>query len=414
MRYRFPVLTLLLWATFTACGAGAATPVVVGCGSGATDPVAVYAPFGAGPLTLAKVHCLRFPLSNYPVSPPTLSLDGSAVFVFDSVNGLWLAAMEDEPVLQRFDGRVTGLIPGGDLPFAWSEDARSVLGVRQETSKPGGFALGPLKPFLFSVDGTTRQLPDLLSPAGPLDELYWAGQAGMAVAAFGTRGAYYQPEHADPQPTIAFVNARTGQVIQSIEKNAVPGLTGNARTNAVASVMGADGRIHALIAFSPNQWVLWVQGERPQIVPVGVTIWRTEFALSPDGRNVLVMKNLRAFGGNCDRSGSDCSQWTPDTGTSAELRELPSGRLIWSVSGAAKASSSYGVPAISRDGRYALILMLTEDRGPTAALISMETGEVLQEIPSPGMSECAIGFSRDSSAAWISCRSRLVMYDIGP
>lgn len=256
MRHPFRIVLMLLWAMATPYWAKAAAPVVVGCHSG-HDPAPALMPLGAGPLKLATVFCLGLPSSSVPVSSPVPSPNGKAFFVFDSIKGLSLGGMGDEPALQHFEGRVTALLPfSGNLPFAWSNNSRSVLGVKQDTAKPSGHALGPLRPFLFAIDGADQQLPDLINPAGPLDEIYWVGNAGMAIAAFGTRGLYYRPEHPDPRPTVALVNARTGRVIQAIEIAQVPGLEARARITAVASRIDERGRIHALITFSPDKWVL--------------------------------------------------------------------------------------------------------------------------------------------------------------
>lgn len=173
---------MVLWAMLMAGSAMAASPKLIGCDGEAKDPVATSMPIGPGPLVLAKIYCLDLPAS-FPLSPPDLAPDGRALFASDSVEGLWLASLDAPSDPRHFDGPVpSNRVP----PFAWSKNSRAVLGVRQEAMKPSGFARGPLEPFLFSIDGKDQPLPALVSSAGPLDEIYWVGRAGMAIAAFGT------------------------------------------------------------------------------------------------------------------------------------------------------------------------------------------------------------------------------------
>ncbi len=214
-----------------------------------------------------------------------------------SIQGLSITGTGAAAGSQQFDGRITAVLPfTGNVPFAWSMDSRSVLGVRQETAKPSGFALGSLRPFQFRIDGTNEKLAQLSSSAGPLDEIYWIGHTGLAIAAFGTKGGYYRPEHPDLKPTIAFVDARAGKVIQSIAIANVPGLAVKSRINGVASGLDVRGNAYALITMAPNQWLLWNQGQLPRLVSIGVKPRWTPFALSPGGKSVLVMKNLSATG----------------------------------------------------------------------------------------------------------------------
>ena len=398
-------------AAIVASNLFAAAPEAVGC-SGPHDPTDAARPIGSGPLTLAKFYCLKLPSSNSSVSPPMPSPDERAFFAFDAINGLWLAGTDRQKSSHNFTGRVVGALAlTREVPFTWFKTSRSVLGIRQETMNPSGFALGPLRPTVFSLDGSENALPALSHPAGPLDEIFWAGRSGLAIAAFGTKGGYYRPEHQDKAQTIAIVDATAGKVLQSVPIASIAGLPPRTRVASVAPWVDERGNVNALITFSPNKWVWWVQGQAPRSVPLGASELYTQFAISPDGRSVLVMKNLSATGVICEQN-PNCPPPTPSTGAIAELREMSTGKLIWSILGTAKRFSSSDRPAISPNGRYALISMPASERGPTTALVSMQSGRVLQQIPDPWTSECAVGFSQDSKTAWISGGSALVTYRV--
>jgi hypothetical protein len=393
----------LLLAVFLLSEGSAENVAVFGCAEGRDDPAAALMPIKSGPLSLEKIYCLKLPSSYFTVSPPQPSPDQNSAFVFDGVKGLSIVGMGSETALQHFDGRVTPLQSfTGSIPFTWSRNSGSVFGVRQDTAIPSGFALGPLAPFLFRNDGTSEKLADLTSPAGPLDEIYWIGHAGLAVAAFGTKGSYYRPEHPDSNPTIAIVDAHAGKVLQSIAIADVPDIAAKSRINGVAS--DRDGR-HVLITLMPDRWLLWGLGQSPRLVPIDVKPW-LPYALSPQGESVLIMKNLSAWGPICE-FGSRCPAPTPQSGPVAELRELPSGKLLWTVNGTAETFARSDVPAVSSDGRFALISMPTR----TVALLSMTNGAILQEISKP-WSECAMGFSADGTTIWISGGSRVVFYKL--
>lgn len=394
-------------ATYNVPDASAA-PTASGCGENGSRILSSAKPLGSGPLSLSKVYCLPIPPTSVPRSPPQPSADLRNFFVFDSVNGLTIVSTGQKYSVRRFEGRMAGSLD--KLPFSWMNSSQAVLGVRQNTAKPSGFALGPVQSHLFPVDRPARQLPRLASAAGPLDEVYWMSGTGRAIAAFGTMGSSYKPEHDDSRPTLAFVDAAKGKVSQTITMASIPGLSSKARVGAISHTSDAKGLITALLAFQSNQWVVWAQGKAPRNLQLGMK-YVHQFAVAPSGRDVLVMKNLSATGMFCERN-PNCPPPTPQTGSIAELRSLSTGRIVWSVNGTAREFSGSDVPAISPDGRYALISLPWEKRRSTTALISMASGKVIQQIPRPWMSGCAVGFSRDSRKAWISGGATVYVFSI--
>jgi len=409
MRYliRSGVATLAMALTPPAA---VTAPIKSACGIAGQD----LTPIGDGPLVLAAIHCLERPSSiSGGASPPAPSQDLKAVFMFDGSTGLWLGEAGPKATLRNVAADVAGLNAFDyDRPYAWLDRGHSVLGVTQNIMKPrGGWALGPLKPFVTSTSGEVRTLPALMSPAGPLDELHWIGNAGLAIALFGTKGGYYRPEHRDPLPTIALVDARAGRIIQSFP---LADLTSNPSVKSINQVAWRVDRrdgVEALITLAPDRWILWSQGKAPRRVPIDVKPGGAPYALSPDGRSVLIMRGLSAKGIICEHN-PKCPPPTPSSGVIAELREIRSGKVIWLVTGTAPMFSNDGMPAISPNGRYALISLPTSHQGETAALIEMASGKILHRIPSSGAFHSGFGFSLDSRTAWASGYSRFAEYRI--
>lgn len=100
--------------------------------------------------------------------------------------------------------------------------------------------------------------------------------------------------------------------------------------------------------------MLWDQGESPRIISIHNRTARTSYTLSMDGNKVLIMGNLSATGWICEFN-NPCPRPTPQSGMIAELREINSGRLVWSITGTAQHFSNSELPAISPDDQYALI-----------------------------------------------------------
>jgi hypothetical protein len=248
----------------------------------------------AGPLVLAEVACVALPSTHFPRSAPALSPDGTRFFAYDGIEGLWVGIVGSKSPPRHVFGRLTfdKLGYADTLPFAWSADSGSLLGVRQSTG-PGGWAHGPLVPVVISEGAQPQDLPTVTHPAGPLDGLLWVGSDGLAVAEFGAKGGYYRPEHADPEPTIALIDARQGKVLQSI---GFPGAeSALARIQVIDARLDREGRVHAVLTFD-NHWYEWRQGEQLRPLWLDVATWRRPFALSPDLGTLLVVHGLSATG----------------------------------------------------------------------------------------------------------------------
>src|SRR3546814_20730198 len=101
-------------------------------------------------------------------------------------------------------------------PFVWRNDSKAILGVRQDTMRPSGFALGPLSPIEIPNDGEPHPLPLLKDVAGGLDGMLLVGNSGLALAEFGTKGNYYRPTQADPAPTLRIFDGRSSKGLQNV------------------------------------------------------------------------------------------------------------------------------------------------------------------------------------------------------
>src|SRR3546814_18846269 len=85
-------------------------------------------------------------------------------------------------------------------PFVWRNDSKAILGVRQDTMRPSGFALGPLSPIEIPNDGEPHPLPLLKDVAGGLDRMLLVGNSGLALADFGTKRKNSRTAHNKPTP----------------------------------------------------------------------------------------------------------------------------------------------------------------------------------------------------------------------
>lgn len=382
-----------------------ASPRVIDCSGNWEATVRSLEPEPAGPLTLSAVRCVSMPHDGYPVS---LSPDGSKLLSFHELEGLWVGGIDRADTGSAFAGRISGsTFPRRSAPFEWRSDSSVVMGVAQETNQRG-FALTPLQPYLFTADGQKTRLPALIHPDGPLDEVFWMDGSGSAFATFGTRGSYYKPERTDVIPTIAMANAVTGEIMQSFHITEIEGL-GDRRQWVAASRTKENGRIRALVAWPPDRWMLWDQNERPRLVPIEIETRRPTFTLSMDGSQVLIMGNLSATGLVCEL-GRKCPAPTPQSGLIAQLREVTSGTVIWSIDGTARGFTTSIMPAVSPQNRYALIL-LPDDR-QYVALVSMADGRVLQRFLMPGWASLSFGFSPDGKQAWLTGGSTMAVFDI--
>jgi hypothetical protein len=254
-------------------------------------------------------------------------------------------------------------------------------------------------------------------------------------------GGYYRPEHQDPAPTLAMVDAAHGRVLDTVAASSLSRLSQRVaawdlRAAGATAVLLPDGRIRAVIQFSrwadrrgrapgeepvmqPGWWLVWTQGEPP-------TEWvRPEedralpLALSPDGRLLLAVRSLQPNGIQI----FDCRGCTPPpppepvNGAVAELIDLASQRVVWRVP--ARALKFWGqamAPAISPDGRYALIELPPDETRKWLALIDMHDGRIVQRFApfQIGSYRYAASFAPDGRNLWVVSGGFLLTYSVPP
>lgn len=368
-----------------------------------------------GPLRALPTMYIGLPSSPYSQSAPALSPDGESYFSYDVIEGLWLDQVAGGGAADHVVDRVTteGFGHADTIPYAWADDSQSVLGVRQDTVKPSGFSLGPKVTVSIGGDGAMTPLPALAHSAGNLDGLLWVGGRGLALAEFGTKGGYYKPEVRNPRPTLAMVDARTGKVLQDFAIPEPEQHKLGVYVMAIDALIDAQGRIFTLFATGGKaaRWFAWRQGAQPVKLPwnTGKRLHR-KFTVTPDTKGVLIMRDLSATGPIYELC-RDCPPPTPTSGAIAELRDLRTGRVAWTMNGRATGFSTSLKPAISPDGRYALIMLpVLENRRDRIALVSMKDGTVIQELMEFSNYQTTLAFSDDGKIASIVSGSRLQRY----
>lgn len=373
-----------------------------------------------GPLQIHDVRRLNLPPNTTGNFPPVISPDGVNFLTYNAIDGLWINRIMSRDEAKRPVRRVTfeGFGFADTIPFAWADGSQKIFGARQETVNPSGFALGPMAPIEISIDGRVRDLPDLMHPAGTLDGLLWVGGRGKALALFGSGGGFYRPEVENHAPTIAIVDGREGKVLQSTPMPMLTAGNGSLAILAIDARIDADGRLFVLMWMSGDsdrgRWFVWHQNaplretrldvERPGSMP---------FSVSPDTKTVLVMHNLTATGIVCETwSRQECPPLTPVTGTVADLRDVNTGQILWSLEGTAANFSRSLKPAISKDGTLALISLPMSDGAASVALISMQDGRILQRLDGIPTVVEGLGFGNDDRTVWLSGLDMVLTYQL--
>lgn len=393
----------------------------VNCQSTPWDSLAQrdVAPHGSGPLRLVSIFCQdrSAPDRQYRYGDPLVSPDGRSIAysVWDKnyKRVIRIAPLDafdawaDHPPIIGFFSHLT---VGGPLAFQWSAASRFVWATRQEYDGRG-FATAPVTTVRLAK-GLAEELPALTHEAGPLDGIQWIAD-GKALALFGARGSFYQRKREDPKPTIAIVDATKGAILES---HPVSAFARNALSHADASVLG-DGRVRVVIGGLEGdgglgKLMVWTQGE-PLVTVLDSLRDVQRVVISNDGQRMLVVKALVV---PCVRdhipiNPAPCAP--PFEITFAALHELPSGRLLWNFRMTVDGQGHQSLaprPAISPDGRYALI-GIPQGQRRRFAVVSMRDGQMLQTVSTLG-GDGALGFARNGHMAWASEAGLTAIYQV--
>ncbi|HEV7658644.1 MAG TPA: hypothetical protein VGO55_02240 [Allosphingosinicella sp.] len=346
-------------------------------------------PVTDGPLRLEAVKCSAAGHSA-GAEANLVSPDGAAIAMLDNGPDM---AVTIQPVAGGEGVRIPApssslqlVSTRGPAHLAWSRDSAFLWGATQPRVRPNGWALGALRPVRFFPDGRAEPLPALVHRAGPLDGLLWVGSDGLALAAFGTRGQYYRPDHEDRAPALAFVDARNGRILDTLPIARLRPASAGAFAGpshwirrAVAVVL-PDGRLRAVLATS--DWQLWTQGEQPRRVRNPYPDDRSyDMALAPGGNHVLVARALRTEGTICyEHDPRGCVPGRPVEGVLVAFHDARTGAARWTIRARVIRDHGYPTPAISPDGRFALI-GLPDGEDLRVALVSMRDGAIVQQLP---------------------------------
>ncbi|ANW04305.1 PD40 domain-containing protein [Bradyrhizobium icense] len=382
-------------------------------------------PIGDGPLQLRAVYCQIVRTTLYPSNMPMVSPDGQSIAYLENDAILRIAQLDNSDgwidyrtkmgVFSRF-GRSGRSRPA----VAWASNSKSVWAANHDAVMPSGFATSPLQPLKTVDDGSILTLPPLQHEAGPLDGLLWAGGDGLAVAQFGTRGGYYRPEHPDPNPSFAIVDAQRGLVRDTLAFSAIEALKDRAKGSPHAAITDAaatrlrDGKVRTLL--NVGRWVVWTEGQAPVTItdPYADDFYsHSHIVMSPDGSRVLVARFIGPREMICERRPRpDCGTRDPPVeGVIAAMHDLEDGRLLWSIRATVSYKYEGPPPAISPDGRFALIELPPEGDRPLIALVALEDGRIVQTIPAPS-GYFGMGFARDGQSVWTHAHGLTALYDV--
>lgn len=394
------------------------------------------APVGAGPLELAKVFCQRVQTDFKQVA--TVSPDGRAIMYLQgggnytaerkvlhvarlNAHDSWSSYALNMGALWQF-GQATRSVPA----YGWASDSSGIWSATREKIDPRGITSSGLQPLFISLeDGSTRLFEPPRHEAGPLDGLLWADGDGLALGYFGARGGSYQPQRHDKHPTFAMIDAKRGMILDTLPFDVFERLKDAyyiANVNNAAATRLRNGKVRALLS-ALNQWVVWTQGEPPRILPSPYSDPQernNKMAISRDGSRLLIAR-LRCDGGYDEIKEPNLRRryfWPPCKpveGVIAALYDLDTGRQLWDVRATVNRLASYPNPAISEDGRYALVGLPYDGSGPHVqiALISMNDGKIVQRFRSPGPGALnSIGFLQGNRGVWVHTDGVTSLYDL--
>jgi hypothetical protein len=99
----------------------------------------------------------------------------------------------------------------------------------------------------------------------------------------------------------------------------------------------------------------------------------------------------------------------------AALHDVETGRLLWSIRATADNDFEFPTPAISPDGRYALVGLMPEaGKAPRIALVAMNDGTVVQTLPPPSGAQYSMGFAQSGRVVWTHSSGLTALYAVLP
>jgi hypothetical protein len=371
-------------------------------------------PHREGPLALRVVSWQGHHPSPFGRKGPLISPDATAFAIWQD-GKLIVVGLEDRDAWRTWpiggQGAAWYLDPDGPTSFAWSADSTFLWTLVQEPANPD--AHGPVHRHLAraTAGGRLEHLPSVTHPAGPVDGLMWVGDEGLAVAQFGIR----LPDG----PAFAIVDASKGRVRDACRLGAFSegrdprGYPWPAVQPA--AVVLPEGRVRRFVRLL-DAWLAWAEGEGPRVTAdpyPGHGDRHQRVALSPDGTRVLIRRSLRTDGAVHIRLRGTIPG-RPVEGVLAALHDVATGERIWEIRIRVTVDHVFPHPAVSPDGRYALVGLLPGDSLPNQSLvglIAMADGSVVQTFPAPS-TRYRMGFARAGRAVWTHDGGLTAVYDL--
>lgn len=367
-------------------------------------------PLDSGPLVLAAVYRQSFPASLVGRSAPLVSPDARCI-AYTERSTLRVGRLDAGSLETSYNIGLARFAWGPNSEFLWTA-------TRDEQSFQNGdgfsrrYATSALQPIRAGLDGRVDVLPPLSHNAGSLDALIWAGNGGLAGAEFGTRGRAYRPAHDDPNPTFAIVDTVRGQVLDTLPFDAAWQNRLDALRTTVDQARAAilpDGRVRLLFRIG-LQWIVWTQGQGPKVLRAPYAREMTDLALSPDGSRILISRHLRTKGWVHIR-GQGTIPGGPNEGVLVSMHAIETGQQLWTIRATAVRDFQLPQPAISPDGRAALVGLMPAEEIAAIGLVSMQDGKILQTLPAPGASY-SMGFVKGGRSVWTHADGVTALYEL--
>ncbi len=371
-----------------------------------------------GPLRLESVVCDAASGLGGQLSPDGISMAAYGSGAQDPVSSVEISRLTAPPVRVDVGSLLTA--PASIPIVVWSSGSRFIWAARREVVQPSHFFQTGLVPIQVSPAGLVKALPTLHSAAGPMDRLYWLNGQGLGLAAFGTNGDYYRPQHTDENPTYSIVDLTKGETLDSLSYSALKTLIDREKPRnsfATASLLsaskGTNGHAVVLFGAAPESWIVWTQGRGTRLVHNVVDVSKgQDFVLTPDANSVLVKWRLVVSTVQREHSPSEI-QGSPVDGTLVSLISLKTGKSQWAVNARVTANFPRVIcpPVIRNDGLYALVGLPANGGEVGIALVDMRGGRTLQVLHSGSDKSSnieAMGFF--NRGVWVRSAGRTARY----
>ena len=93
------------------------------------------------------------------------------------------------------------------------------------------------------------------------------------------------------------------------------------------------------------------------------------------------------------------------------MHAIETGQQLWTIRATAVRDFQLPQPAISPDGRAALVGLMPAEEIAAIGLVSMQDGKILQTLPAPGASY-SMGFVKGGRSVWTHADGVTALYEL--